>query len=241
MKRVKSSYLLIVVLLGIVLWVWFTEIDIFTKRYDIEKEALKTLTQMVIPVVIEEVKPPTKVEKELVKNNKTFKKMETGKNKDYSKGSFEPNLFARYEVPVNEYLEYMTSRGAKVLVYDKLTGRFVCEILNNGFLMKSSETERVSNHLRRLTDDFPQGKEILTMVDKHFGSGNHEILLSVPDHLHESFISNIHSIITEKGLDMKDIATVFMTYKGSSSILFVYIEKVSGSFGIRQVGEYFRL
>jgi len=246
MKRVKGSYLLITFLLGVVTWAWLVKVDGFGKRSDILKGVLKIQTQKAsefkkaIPVMVEEVKPPIRIRKEIPKK-KTYKKSRAGKNTNAGKGKSKPNLLARYEMPVDEYLKYMTLRGAKVLVYDKLTDRFVCEVLNNGILMKSSGIKEVSNHLRRLTDDFPQGEEILTKVDKHFGKGNYEILLLVPDHIDRSFTENISRIVNEKGLDMKDIVTVFMTYKGNSFTLLVYVEKVAGSFGTVKIGEYFRL
>lgn len=245
MKRF-SGHMLITILLFIVSWIWINKVIDNATTQNIKKDPdvqSQKASESVkdIPVMVKAFEAPVKVNKRRVIKKKIYRESKAVEKKESITGEFEPDLFADYQMPVSDYVEYMTTRGAKVLVYDQFKGDFVCQVFNNGLLMASSGMKGESGNLRRMTDDFPQGSEILNRVNRHFGWGNYEIVLVLPDHIYAALRNNIHRAVSEKGLDAKDIVTVFITYKGNSSSLLVNVKEVSGNFGIRKIGKQFRL
>lgn len=156
-------------------------------------------------------------------------------------GTGAPNLFAGYEMPVKDYLASMRSKGAKVFVYSNSSDRLVGEVLEDGSLASPSGTEGLSRRSRRLTEDFPGGREVLTMAEERFGPGGYEILLLLPEKLEEAINENVAGIIDRAGLGMDDVTTVFMAYRGDGFGVSVHVEKAAGTFGVRQIGESFSL
>jgi len=202
---------------------------------------------MPISVVVKEAAPPKAPEvkkappekKKAVKKSSTVKEAHAGDGKE--KGGFAPNLVAEYEMPVKEYLLYMESKGGRVLVYDKVKDGFVFEIKGEDALVAPSDISRMSHRSRRLTSDFPKSKEILAKVEESFGKGNYEILLLLPDNLEESIYENISRLIKKQGLNPEDVAAVFIEYRNNKSSIYVYVKKVTGSFGVHKIGDAFRL
>lgn len=247
-------YLLVTVLLIMAAWVWFQGRSIVKTNMD-EKIDAKAGTlngrasgvkMIQIPVMVKKIAPAPRVKaKQKITDNKetqskkTNKGVSTGNGK--SSGGAEPNLFARYEVPVEDYLRYMRARGSKVLVYSKTEAKVVCEILEGGVVATASGINHLSSRSRRITDDFPNRNKLLEKVTSRFGQDSYEIVLLLPYELEDSIYGNITRIIEGKGLKRDDIITVFMIYRGNGSSISVYIEKVSGKFGVSAIGETFRL
>jgi len=214
-------------------------------------QALKQKTpeiMMPLSVIVKEAAPPPKApeikkappeKKKAVKKSSAVKEAHAGDGKE--KGGFAPNLVAEYEMPVKEYLLYMESKGGRVLVYDKVKDGFVCEIKGEGTLVAPSDISRMSHRSRRLTSDFPKSNEILAKVEASFGKGNYEILLLLPDNLEESIYENINRLIKKQGLNPEDVVAVFIEYRNSKSSIYVYVKKVTGSFGAHKIGDAFRL
>lgn len=254
-RKTIKSYLLIAVLLIAAAWVWLSQmkdIVITNKEEDSKKQELnekvtgKSIVQIL--VLLEEVKLPEKVSvKKRPKTKKKVRKVETSKGKDSGndkgegRGDTDPNLFARYEMPVDEYLSYMRRRGARVLVYDKKRKRFVSEVLTEGNLSIPTGVNHLSRRSRRITDDFPYREKVLNKVDGYYGAGSYEILLLLPNELEGVIYENLNRMVREKGLKMRDISTVFMTYKGNASSVSIYVERVTGRFGTIRIGKTFRL
>lgn len=213
-------------------------------KLELKKQKTKNVMLMQIPVMFE---------KRSTDNLKATKKDETGHQKithEVQRGGMDrrknknigyPNLFAVYEMPVKEYLAYMRSRGAKVAVYDLAQRRFVCEIMEKGILSVPSELKNLSVRTRRLTDDFPDRNEILKRIQQYNGDGRYEILLLIPKSLEKYIYKKITMLVEKRGLSMKDISTIFLTYRGSRSSLSIYVDKVIGRFGTVTIGETFRL
>ncbi len=258
-RKTIKPYLLIAVLLIAAAWVWLSQMkdnvvisgaEGFKKQELDEKVTGKSIVQ--IPVLIEEVKLTEKVlvkkrpkAKKKVRKVKPSVKPLKGKDSDNDKeegrGDTDPNLFARYEIPVDEYLSYMRSKGARVLVYDKRRERFVSEVLTGGNLSIPTGVNHLSRRSRRITDDYPYRERILNMVERYYGAGSYEILLLLPNELEGAIYENLNRMVREKGLKMREVATVFMTYKGNASSVSVYVERVAGKFGTIRIGKTFRL
>lgn len=266
MKNVRP-YLIVAVLFIAAIWILFAKGNMPSKINSSDGEkVLKTQALMEkspevrmiqLPVIVKEAKevaPPksSEVKKEVKKEVPDKKPAKEEARKDSSdkdvhagdgkgKEGSTPNIVAGYEMPVNEYLSYMESKGSKVLVYDKTKDRIVCEILEKERLAIPSDIGKMSHRSRRLTDDFPHSREVLSKVEERFGQGNYEILLLLPNGLEESVYENIKRIIKGKGLNMEDIATVFVVYRRNTSAISVFVEKVTGNFGMREIRETFKL
>lgn len=226
-----------------------------TKDENVDKQTLKgkapEAMMMPLSVVVKEAEPPKSPEiKKALPEEKKIEKKKTPKSSanknvhaDGSKGKGEsaPNLIAEYEMPIKEYLLYMESKGGRVLVYDKVKDGFVCEISGEDMLIAPSDISRMSHRSRRLTSDFPRNKEILAKVEESFGKGNYEILLLLPDKLEESIYENISNLIKEQGLNPEDVAAVFIVYRNDKSSIYVYIKRVTGNFGTREIRKTFKL
>lgn len=199
-----------------------------------------------IPVMVKKMAPAPRVKvKQQIIDDKDTKNKETNNGvsaaNGKTSGGTEPNLFARYEVPVASYLTFMRTRGSKVLVYSKRESRVICEILEGGVITSASGINNLSHRSRRITDDFPDRNKVLEKVISRFGQGSYEIVLLLPYELEDSLYGNIAKIIQEKGLSREDLVTVFMVYRGNGSSISVYIEKVAGKFGVSEIGETFTL
>lgn len=156
-------------------------------------------------------------------------------------GSGEPNLYARYELAMPDYLHFMRSRGAKILVYDLAKNQPVCEVDESGNLYKPSGNDGFSPASRRITDDYPGGDKLVRKVEQQFGKGSFEILLLLPESMVHRLRSQVRQVVQAQGLSYKDIATVFLAYRGSRSVLSVYVDKVATDQGTKKIGATFQL
>lgn len=250
MKTV-GPYLLLAFLFAASAWVWFQSQKFIgaagKEKVNSEMQTLKdkvSEARMIqIPVVVEEAALPKKVEvkKAVMPKKEAANKVDKHNSGGNNKAGTSPNIFAGYGMSVKEYLLYMKYRGGRVFVYDKVKDGFICEILEEDVFGTPSDISKMSRRSRRLTADFPRSNEVLSKVEEHFGIGNYEILLLLPSRLEKSIYENITRIVSEKGLRMEDIETVFISYRGNDSFVSVYIEKVTGNFGMRMIGETFKL
>lgn len=247
MKKEIRSFLLSTGLFFLLLIVWFYQ---KSPEREITKEnskQLHTKTQLSktidIPVIVETIKSPKKKKeiKTVSKKQQPVTNKNLIKNKNKSNGSSDPNFFAKYQLPVREYLQFMRSRGGRIFIYDQMSERFICELDENDNLLSLSDINGMSRRTRRITDDYPYKRDVLNKVERLYGPGSYEILLLLPKSLERTIYENIRRVIAEKGLNMEDVTTVFMTYRGDNHSLFVYVEKVTGRFGIIKIGRTFRL
>lgn len=249
-KTIKSSLAITVLFIAatfVLLYQANRGVDFNKENIEVKRQKAPEVSMVQIPVLVEEVRHPKKLKvktadrKRQVRKRNSNKEHPADRGRNKNKGNSVPNLFARYEMPVKEYLSYMRSKGVKVLVYDQRRKRFVCEILKGGTLSIPSGVEYMSSRSRRITDDFPHKDAVLNRVERYYGAGRYEILLLLPKKLEESIYKKISREVKEKRLNMSDIATVFVTYKGNASSVSVYIERVTGRFGTIKIGKTFRL
>lgn len=156
-------------------------------------------------------------------------------------GSGEPNLYARYELAMPDYLHFMRSRGARVLVYDLAKNQPVCEVDESGKLYRPGGSEGFSATTRRITDDYPGVDSLMRKVERQFGKGSFEILLLLPESLISRINSQVRQIVQAQGLSYKNVATVFLAYRGSRSELSVYVDKAASDQGTTKIGAMFQL
>jgi len=187
----------------------------------------------------------TSLKKRTPAQDKTIAKGEpaksVGKHEGDGNGEY-PNFYAEYELGINDYLEFMRERGAKVLIYDLGTNTPVCEVEASGKLQETASLDAYSGNTRRITDDYPGAEKLLKRVEKQFGrAGSYEILLLLPESLVSALNEHVISIVTSSGVNMSDVSTVFLRYRGSRSSLTVQVERVSGKMGSRTIGKAFRL
>lgn len=249
MKTISQRLLVVVlVVLPVLIWVKMPKFIKISEdgqaALNMDKGNIPESEMIQLPVFIKEVPAPGEEAKKTVKIQKAVKMKsdkaihQSGKK---NKAGTVPDIFAGYEMPVEEYIQYMRSKGGRVLVYDNIKDLLVCAITEEGVLVRPSDISNMSHRSRRLTTDFPESKEIFKKVESRFGTGSYEILLLLPNSLEESIRSSIARIVHEKGLRIEDISTVFVTYTGNSKYVTLFIEKVSGSFGIRNIKKEFSL
>jgi|GEM_PF-4005719 len=151
-----------------------------------------------------------------------------------------PNIFARYELPISDYIVFMRARGSRIIVYDTIKNVSICEVSPLNKITEYRSIDGFSRNSRRLTDDYP-AHDLLYQVEKQYGFGSYEILLILPNDFSRHFESNIANILKTKGVSQNETSTVYLSYSGSNKMIIVNVEKVISTHGIISIKKAFKL
>lgn len=165
----------------------------------------------------------------------------TKDGKGNSQGNEGFNLLASYEIPVEKYLLMMRAKGARVVVYDTDREAVVCEVRGNALTDGAPDISNMSMRGRRITDDYPQSRQILIMAEKIHGSGSYDLILLLPQELDELIYNKVARIIAENGIKVNNVMSVMLEFLNEGgNYLNVRVKSVTGRFGTIQIDRDFK-
>lgn len=136
------------------------------------------------------------------------------------------NIVGEFACDIDFYLETMHLRGARTMLFER-TSRQMYALSLSGEIGASVELDaRFSRVSRRLTQDFPQARQILRKAEILYGPGRYEILLLVTQSFADKIENRIRAALIQNGQESTN-GTVFVRYKRSADQLLVDIYKAS--------------
>lgn len=211
-------------------------------------EPKKEVAQEAVPVRVAQVEwpqkeqnQPQKAEKKKKVINEPQPKTDTaGKGGEASQGQWQ--IVGTFACDVGFYIEQMSIRGAKLVLYDRRSKDFFSLSLKGDPARMSGLPAHYSQVTRRITADHPQAGSILRRASQVLGPGRYEILLLMPKQLETMIKDGITSLIANSGqVEKKKIMSVIVRYRNEGSRLAIEVDKVVFKESQSQVNQSFVL